>query len=184
MAAHEQDDKLHLHLALKTVNIQEGAINTLQLTTKMQKVTIDSLQVAIDSLQAEVKALQVKVDSQYNKLKNEDSRTFRLSEYLKKKEDNEYFEFPPFLTHPRGYYVAHTNGWGSGKGTHVSVHAPILKGEYDVELKWPLLGRVTFTLLNQLEDANHHTRKILLTRPTLDMLVAHGVCVNSSLTLH
>ena len=134
----------------------------------MQKVTIDSLQVAIDSLQAEAKALQVKVDSQHNNLKNEDSRTFRLSEYPKKKETNEYFEFPPFLTHPRGYYVAlkvHTNGWGSGKGTHVSVHAPILKGEYDAELKWPHLGKVTFTLLNQLEDANHHTRKILFNPP-------------------
>ena len=37
------------------------------------------------------------------------------------------------------------------------MHAPILKGEYDDELKWPFIGTVTYTLLNQLEDRNHHT---------------------------
>ncbi len=28
-------------------------------------------------------------------------------------------------------------------------------GEYDSQLNWPLLGSVTFTLLNQLEDKIH-----------------------------
>ena len=39
---------------------------------------------------------------------------------------------------------------------HVSVYASFLKGRYDAELKWPFVGRITFTLLNQLEDKNHH----------------------------
>ena len=30
MAAHEQNDKLHLHMALETVISQEGAINKMQ----------------------------------------------------------------------------------------------------------------------------------------------------------
>ena len=133
MAAHEQDDKLHLHMALEAVISQQAAI---------------------DSLQASVKALQ------FDKLLS-DSRTFRLSEYRKKKEANESFEFPPFYTHPNGYHIAlivDANGNDDGEGTHVSVGALILKGEYDAKLKWPFLGKVTFTLLNQLEDENHCTK--------------------------
>ena len=116
MAAHEQDDKLHLHMALEAVI---------------------SLRAAIDSLQAAVKALQ------FDKLLS-DSRTFRLSEYLKKKEAKESFQFPSFYTHPNGYLMAlrvDANGRG---GTHVSV------------------GKVIFTLLNQLEDENHYTKVTIL----------------------
>ena len=137
MAAHEQDDKLHLHMALEAVISQQAAIN---------------------SLQAAVKALQV------DKLLS-DSRTFRLSEYQKKKEANESFQFPSFYTHPNGYLMAlrvDANGNGDAEGTHVTVFAPILKGEYDAKLKWPFLGKVTFTLLNQLEDKKHCTEVITL----------------------
>ena len=137
MAAHEQDDKLHLHMALETVTSQ---------------------QVAIDALQAAFEALQVEVYSQHDKLMSwkNDSWTFRLSEYQRKREDT--FRFPPFYTHPSGYHMAlevDANGCGAGKGTHVSVFVVILKGEYDSGLKWPLLGKLTITLLNQLEDNNH-----------------------------
>ena len=138
MAAHEQDDKLHLHMALETVN-------TLQQTTNFQQVSIDSQLVAIDSLQVKVDLLQ-------------EGKLFVLSEYQKKKEANEKFQFPPFYSHPHGYHMAlrvDANGWGAAKGTHVSVYAPILEGEYDAELKWPFIGKITFTLLNQLEDKNH-----------------------------
>ena len=48
------------------------------------------------------------------------------------------------------------NGNGLGEGTHVSAYAAILHGKYDTELKWPFIGEITFTLLNQLEDKNHH----------------------------
>ena len=44
----------------------------------------------------------------------------------------------------------------------MSVHAAILAGEYDAELKWPFIGKITFTLLNQFEDENHHTRIALI----------------------
>ena len=124
MAAHEQDDKLHLHMALETVN----------------------------HLQSAVAFLQVTVDLQYG------GKIFMLSKFQKKKESSEAFRFPPFYTHHNGYHMAlkvYANGWVAGKGTHVSVYAPILAGEYDAELKWPFIGEITFTLLNQLEDKNH-----------------------------
>ena len=52
--------------------------------------------------------------------------------------------------------TVHANGKGDGAGTHVRESAPILKGKYDTQLKWPFIGKITVTLLNQLEDKNHH----------------------------
>ena len=42
----------------------------------------------------------------------------------------------------------------------MSLFVSILEGEYDAELKWPFVGEVTVTLLNQLQDVNHHTKVI------------------------
>ena len=56
------------------------------------------------------------------------------------------------------------NGTGTCKGTHVSVFACFLEGKYDAELKWPFEGKITFTLLNQLEDDNHHQTIANITR--------------------
>ena len=39
----------------------------------------------------------------------------------------------------------------------MSVFTRILRGKYDTGLKWPFVGDVKITLLNQLEDRNHHT---------------------------
>ena len=47
--------------------------------------------------------------------------------------------------------LVYPNGQGVDKGTHVSVFAPIFDGKYDVQLKWPFIGEITFTLYNQLE---------------------------------
>ena len=62
----------------------------------------------------------------------------------------------------------HANGWGDGKGTHVSVFANLMKGGNDDSLTWPFTGTVTFELLNQLEDKNHHKRTVAF--PTGDKL--------------
>jgi hypothetical protein len=123
MTAHEQDDQLHLHMALETINSQEARL---------------------DSIQGR-------------------SKTFVLSEFKKKKEAKGRFQFPPFYTHPNGYHMALTvdaNGCVAGEGTHVTVGAALLTGEHDAELKWPFIGEVTFTLLNQLEDKNHHAKTL------------------------
>ena len=52
------------------------------------------------------------------------------------------------------------NGFGDGAGTHVSVFAYLMKGKNDNNLPWPFTGEVTITLLNQLEDENHHTHTL------------------------
>ena len=85
--------------------------------------------------------------------------TFKLTDYRKKKELNELVMSCPSYISPNGYRVAiivDVNGIKDGEGTHVTVVAAFLRGKYDAQLKWPFTGRIVFTLLNQLEDNNHH----------------------------
>ena len=58
----------------------------------------------------------------------------------------------------------YANGCGRGKGTHVSVYAYLMRGEFDDHLKWPFQGHVTVAMLNQLEDNNHTTYTIRFTK--------------------
>ena len=123
MAAHEEDDKFHLRMAMDT-------------TVKLKE-------------QDALKVLKLKITN-----------------YQEKKENSDSVESPSYYTSPNGYRMAldvDVNGEGAGEGTHVSVYAPILKGKFDDDLKWPLIGKITFTLLNQLEDKNHHQDILELT---------------------
>ena len=123
MAAHEQDDTVHLHLALDTVR-------TLQNQCEYGKPI-----------------------------------KFKLTDFEATKGKNEGVLSPSYYTPPNGYHMAievYANGNGDSEGTHVSVYAHFLEEKYDVKLKWPFVGKITFTLLNQLEDKNHHQRTMEL----------------------
>ena len=58
------------------------------------------------------------------------------------------------------------NGDGDGKGTHVSVFAYLMRGEFDDHLKWPFQDHVTVAILNQVEDNSHITKTIPFTDTT------------------
>jgi TNF receptor-associated factor 4 len=147
------------------LNIEEGDISKLQESTSQQNILqrqqgeINVLRKDTTLLQSTIKLHQGVLDSQGK------PKVFVLSQFRKRKEAAEQFQFPPFYTHYNGYCMAlrvDANGLENGLGTHVSVFAPILKGEHDAELKWPLVGNVTFTLLNQLKDKNHHSLPLSL----------------------
>ena len=50
------------------------------------------------------------------------------------------------------------NGNCDYEHSYVSVFAYLMKGDNDDSLTWPFTGTVTFELLNQLEDENHHKK--------------------------
>ena len=52
------------------------------------------------------------------------------------------------------------NGVDEGKGTHVSVYVYLMRGDNDDNLKWPFKGTIKVSLLNQLEDEQHHTMEV------------------------
>ena len=84
--------------------------------------------------------------------------TFKVTEFGKKKANNEVFYSESFYS-TCGYNIriaVYPNGYGDGKGTHVSLLAYIVDGMYDNQLQWPFIGTVKVELLNQLEDKNHN----------------------------
>ncbi len=155
MPAHEQDNKVHLHMTLET---------TLQLKKDNKTLKSDN-----EKLKSDVAELRRDLCSAINILQltlKAEPQTYKLTDYQKKKDKREAFTFAPFYSHPRGYHLAlevDVNGDSSGEGTHVTLWALIVKGDYDTKLKWPFLGKVTITLLNQLEDKDHHTKVVSLT---------------------
>ena len=91
------------------------------------------------------------------------SCVFKMPKFSQYRSSNQEWYSPPFYTHPGGYRMCITvdaNGDDDGADTHVSVFACLMRGRNDDNLPWPFTGEVTITLLNQLEDINHHSDKI------------------------
>ena len=160
MRAHEEDDKIHLHLALGVVMELKDKNIQLQDTISQLQDTIGRLEYGL-----QLANYKIKFSSKKRKKKNEQEiilMTFKLTDY--KVENDEEFMSPSFYTSPEGYHMSikvHANGNCSGEGTHVSVFVYILEGRNDSKLKWPFIGSVKIELLNQLEDDNHHIKTVL-----------------------
>ena len=78
-----------------------------------------------------------------------------MTNFAVHKKYSERWYSPPFLSHPGGYKMCLrvcANGDGTGKGTHLSVHVTLMRGEFDDQLQWPFRGTITVQLLNQRGD--------------------------------
>ncbi len=98
--------------------------------------------------------------SRLHSLNTKDQKTFKMPLFTQTKEKKIKFLSDPFYTHPNGYkmvFCVDANGCGTYEGTHVSVWVVLMRGDYDEQLEFPFKGTVTFELLNQLEDNNHHS---------------------------
>ena len=85
--------------------------------------------------------------------------TVQMLSFNQHKTSNSLFLSPPFYTHKGGYKMCirvYANGYDEGEGSHISLFANMMKGDYDDNLEWPIQGKVTFKLLNQLQDSNHY----------------------------
>ena len=94
---------------------------------------------------------------------------FIISDFSEKKEANEVWYSSPFYTHNRGYKFrlkVYPNGNSRGSGSHLSVYAQLMRGEYDNELEWPFEGDIRVELLNWRADKNHHSDTIDFNRYT------------------
>ena len=83
--------------------------------------------------------------------------------FKKKKRNEEEWYSDPVYSHFGGYKMCvdiDPNGYDNGKGTHVSACVCLIKGDNDDNLKFPFKGRIVVSLLNQLEDRNHHTSEV------------------------
>ena len=131
------DDTLYFRVSLKVASHKPLLVCT-------DKINMDSTRTVKDN----------------KTLKDEEPMVFKMTGYNARKATHDWFCSDSFYTSPGGYKMCIKvvpNGDGSGFGTHVSVYAKLQEGAYDASLSWPFMGSVTFMLLNQLADNNHHS---------------------------
>ena len=134
---HENDYMLHLQLAVETVN-------------KLHKEMRAMEPIMEDNIVHTQASPWVFIVPKFNELKTVKQDWYSL----------------PFYIHPGSYKMCinvTSNGHGDGEDTHISVYVYLMCGRNDDNLSWPFRGEVTITLLNQLEDKNHHTEMIMYT---------------------
>ena len=164
---HEMDDAFHLHTAIETVNKQQSEINKQREEINEQRKEINKQREEINKQQEEMKAVKAEQKMMSDSIIAAQAGpcVFKMPEFSQHKSSKHGWYSPPFYSHHGGYKMCirvDANGFGEGAGTHVSVFGSLMKGRNDDNLPWPFIGKVTFTLLNQLEDKNHHTRTISL----------------------
>ena len=82
-----------------------------------------------------------------------------ISAFSEKEGANKMWYSSPFYTHNRGYKLrldVYPNGYGIGFGSHLSVYAVLMRGDYDSELEWPFEGDIRVELLNWRAENNHN----------------------------
>ena len=92
--------------------------------------------------------------------------TLRMHDVSEKMKNKEKWYSSPFYAFKGGYQMClkvYTAGFGTGKGSHLSVYIHLMKGPNDDELQqsgqWPLRGVFNIKLLDQFSD-NHHQRNV------------------------
>ena len=87
----------------------------------------------------------------------------KMEGFQEKKENDEEWNSDPVYSYFGGYKMClqvYANGNIKVKGTRVSVFIYLMRGDNDDNLKWPFKGTITVSLLNQLEDGQHHTKQL------------------------
>ena len=175
MAAHENDDNYHLHMAIETtakleLTLEESSERTTQLetnlketldrTVKLEKDLVDKISKVEEKISSQIVAAGLGVQDKDDSitLKSGEPMKFRMTGFEELKEQDEVVTSPSFYIFPNGYRVGmkvYVNGYGPGKDSHVSLHLCILPGKYDAQLKWPLVAKLCVSLLNQEDDDDH-----------------------------
>ena len=86
----------------------------------------------------------------------------KMEGFQQKKGKNVVWFSDPVYSHFGGYKMClkvYANRGVYGQGTHVSVYIYLMQGDNDINLKWPFKGTIKVSLLNQLEDGQHHTKE-------------------------
>ena len=83
----------------------------------------------------------------------------KMEGFQEKKEKKEIWFSDPVYSHYGGYKMCLrvVANWTVFWTDTVSVHINCLRGDNDDNLKWPFKGTIKISLLNQLEDGQHHT---------------------------
>ena len=151
LKVHKMNDGVHAHFTIDAVLLMKRDIEQLKNSNEQLQQDCRELREENTQLTTQLRTFSKKAPC----------LSFSVKDFTSKKESDEEFFSPPFLTHHKGYRLTicvDLNGDGEEYGTHVSVWAYLMRGKYDDQLDFPFRGTITFELLNQLENSNHHCR--------------------------
>ena len=109
-----------------------------------------SAEAEIDCLKQEAYTLRLEL------MQHTESSGFPITYQVQFRRGNIFL--PPFFTHPHGYKLClrvYPYGYGRGSGTHVSIFMYLMKGPFDMNLKWPFRGELRVQIMNQAGDHDH-----------------------------
>ena len=152
MAAHEEDDKRHLRMAIDTTAKLSNCITTLEKYRAESLFRYSFLEAKVNYLEDE----RVKLRDKIAKLESVDSYTFKVEGVQaiidrQRLHEDGYYQSPNFYC--KGYYM-HMCVYPNIGCTQIGVGLYNMDGEDD-DLSWPFKADVTITFLNQLEDKSH-----------------------------
>ena len=108
------------------------------------------------------------------------NRKFEMKNFSRDRAKNRQFNWksPAMYTHVCGYKFCigvEANGFCSGLGKSVFVHAMSMSGEYDDVLKWPVRVKITLQLINQQGGENAcHSQTFTWRKPTREYGGGYG----------
>ena len=121
-------------------------LNAVITENKVIRAENQAIRAENQTIKAENKALQETVKQLQSCLNPTPPVYFILRNVKHHMQEDLSWMSPPFYSHVGGYkmcIVVYANGYGSGKGTHLSLFVAIMGGEYDDQLQWPFRGKVT-----------------------------------------
>ena len=157
-------ENLLTHISLLASSHAKQQAETTQQREKITKQQADIATLVEENIQLRTKNAEL-APLQYMLTVNSeplDAPVLTMINFQQQKRDDDVWHSPPVYTHHQGYKIClrvDANGWGTGKGTHVSVGVYFMRGEFDNSLKWPFRGVISVQLLDQVDGKNHETGK-------------------------
>ena len=129
---------------------------------EMKLHTLQQHNLVLEETNQAVAITPATVSPQY--LYNQAPMEFIISDFSEKKEANEvWIQFTILYPQQRLQVTSQCRTpmvTSEGSGSHLSVYAQLMRGEYDNELEWPFEGDIRVELLNWRADKNHHSHTI------------------------
>ena len=159
--AKQQSEIVDLQAQIASLTAEKTLLRTVQVKSACNLLR-DEVTLLKKELVVLGQELKSKEQSTYNPILG--LPTVSMANFKQHREDSDTWYSPPVYTHQMGYklcFIVDASGYGSGKGTHVSVGLSFMRGEFDNFLKWPFRGVISFRLLDRYTGKDHISRDIV-----------------------
>ena len=162
MMIREYQPNIPPHMNSKTDTERNTEIVILNRKLNEKEEEIASLKLQVNAMQEDAEEMKLDIARMKSTLCIP-PYSFSITDFSELKSSSKQWFSNPFYSHQYGYKMCISvdcDGADEGEGTHVSVYANLMRGEFDDVLGWPFSGVITIQLLNQLSDNGHIVHSI------------------------